>query len=30
MCYSVQPRDHVFLKGYGVLYFAKKHGQKYC
>ena len=24
MCYSVQPRNKVFLKGYGVLYFAKK------
>ena len=30
MCYSVQPRNKLFLKDYGFLYFAKKHGQKYC
>ena len=28
MCYSVQPRNKVFLKGYGFLYFAKKNMDK--
>ena len=26
MCYSVQPRDQIFLKGYGFLSFAKNMG----
>ena len=33
MCYSVQPRDQVFVKGYGFLSFAKNMakniGKKY-
>ena len=27
MCYSVQPRDQVFVKGYGFLSFAKNMGK---
>ena len=27
-CYSIQPRNIIFGKGYGFLYFAK-NGQKY-
>ena len=27
MCYSVQPRDQVFVKGYGFLSFAKNTGK---
>ena len=27
--YSGQPRDQVFVKGYGFLSFTKKYGQKY-
>ena len=30
MRYSVQPRDRIFVKGYGILCFPKKYGQKYC
>ena len=26
--YSVQPRDRIFVKGYGFLYFAKNMGKK--
>ena len=25
--YSVQPRDRIFVKGYGFLYFAKNVGK---
>ena len=28
MQYSVQPRDGVFIKGYGFQSFAKRYGQK--
>ena len=28
MRYSVQPRDRIFEKGYGFLYFAKNMGKK--
>ena len=27
MCYSVQPRDWIFVKGYGFLSFAKNMGK---
>ena len=27
MCYSVQPRDQIFVKGYGFLCFAKNMGK---
>ena len=27
MCYSVQPRDRIFVKGYGFLSFAKNMGK---
>ena len=27
MCYSVQPRDHIFVKGYGFLSCAKNIGK---
>ena len=27
MCYSVQPRDQIFVKGYGFLSFAKNMGK---
>ena len=27
MCYSVQPRDRIFVKCYGFLYFAKHMGK---
>ena len=27
MRYSVQPRDRIFVKGYGFLYFAKNMGR---
>ena len=27
MCYSVQPRDRLFVKGYGFLSFAKTMGK---
>ena len=27
MCYSVQPRDRIFVKGYGFLSFAKNMGE---
>ena len=27
MCYLVQPRDRIFVKGYGFLYFAKSMGK---
>ena len=27
MCYSVQPRDRIFVKGYGFLSFARKIGK---
>ena len=27
MYYSVQPRDQIFVKGYGFLYFAKNIGK---
>ena len=27
-CYSVQPRDQIFLKDYGFLSFAKNMGKK--
>ena len=27
-CYSVQPRDQIFLKDYGFLSFAKNTGKK--
>ena len=27
MCYSVQPRDQIFVKGYGFLSFAKNMSQ---
>ena len=27
MCYSVQPRDQIFVKGYGCFYFAKNMGK---
>ena len=27
MCYSVQPRDRIFAKGYGFLSFAKNVGK---
>ena len=30
MHYPVQPRNRIFLKGYGVLSFAKNMGKKYC
>ena len=26
-CYSVQPRDRIFIKGYGFLSFAKTMGK---
>ena len=26
-CYSVQPRDRIFVKGYGFLSFAKNMGR---
>ena len=26
-CYSVQPRDQIFVKGYGFLSFAKNMGR---
>ena len=29
MPYSVQPRDWIFVKGYGFLSFAKSMGEKY-
>ena len=25
--YSIKPRDHIFVKGYGFLYFAKNIGK---
>ena len=28
MCYSVQPRDQMFVKGYGFLPFAKNMREK--
>ena len=27
MCYSVEPRDCLFVKGYGFFYFAKNYGK---
>ena len=27
MCYSVQPRDRIFVEGYGFLSFAKNVGK---
>ena len=27
MCYSLQPRDQIFVKGYGFLSFAKNMGK---
>ena len=27
MCYPVQPRDRIFVKGYGFLSFAKNMGK---
>ena len=27
MCYLVQPRDKIFVKGYGSLFFAKDMGK---
>ena len=29
-CYSVQPRDRIFVKGYGFLSFAKSMGKIIC
>ena len=29
MCYSVQPRDWIFVKGYGFLSFAKNMGKNF-
>ena len=29
MCYSVQPRDQIFLKSYGFLSFGKSMGKNY-
>ena len=29
-CYSVQPRDGTFVKGYGFLSFAKNVGKNIC
>ena len=29
MCYSVQPRDRLFVKGYGFLSFAKNMGKNF-
>ena len=29
MCYSVQPRDQIFVKGYGYFSFAKAMGKTY-
>ena len=28
MRYSTEPRDRIYVKGYGFLSFAKKHWQK--
>ena len=28
MCYSIEPRDQVYVKGYGFLSFAKNIGNK--
>ena len=28
--YSVEPRDRIFVKGYGFLSFAKNMGQNIC
>ena len=30
MCYSVQPIDGTFVKGYGALSFAKNMGKNIC
>ena len=30
MRYLVQLRDGIFVKGYGLLSFARKMGKKYC
>ena len=30
MCYSVQSRDRIFVKGYGFLSFAKSMGKIIC
>ena len=27
MCYSIEPKDQIFLKGYGFLIFAKNMGK---
>ena len=29
MCYSIEPRDRIYVKGYGFLYFAKNMSNKY-
>ena len=29
-CYSVQPRDWIFVKGYGILSFARNMGKNTC
>ena len=28
-CYTIEPRDKMFMKGYGLSPFAKKHREKY-
>ena len=30
MRYSTEPRYRIFVKGYGLLLFARKFGVKYC
>ena len=30
ICYSVQPRDRIFVKCYGFLSFAKNMGKNIC
>ena len=27
MCYSIEPKDQIYVKGYGFLYFAKNIGK---
>ena len=30
MCYSIEPRDEIYVKGYECLSFAKNMSNKYC